>query len=161
MWDSSKLRRGTQGPTCGASGKSTLHACCEGPPGFLCSRLQDVGHHLELRPEPQCSSPVPTWISGSSGVSTGESGLILCGDKQVTLLLSWKTVLGFLSCWDTGIGAFNRGATGLSHLAIMFRVNPRVTVESVQGSQVYMEFIGTWGSLKWRHDPLSSSRVSS
>ena len=32
--------------------------------GFLCSHCWDRGLHLELRPEPQGSSPMPTWISG-------------------------------------------------------------------------------------------------
>ena len=32
--------------------------------GFLCSRSQVRGPHLELRPERQGSSPEPTWISG-------------------------------------------------------------------------------------------------
>ena len=55
--------------------------------GFLSSRCQGHGPHLELRPEPQGSSPVPTWISGSSGVSAGESGLVSCGDMQVCFSL--------------------------------------------------------------------------
>ena len=32
--------------------------------GFLCSRCRGRGLHLELRPEPQGSSPVLTWILG-------------------------------------------------------------------------------------------------
>ena len=46
-----------------------------------------LGPHLELRPEPQVSSPVLTCISGSYGVSTEESGLVSCGDMQVRFLL--------------------------------------------------------------------------
>ena len=38
---------------------------------------------MELRPEPLVSSPWPTWILGSSGASTGESGLISCGTMPV------------------------------------------------------------------------------
>ena len=44
---------------------------------------QVLGPHLELRPQAQGSSPLLTWISGSSGISTGESGLDSCGDTQV------------------------------------------------------------------------------
>ena len=42
-----------------------------------------LGPHLELRPQSQGSSPLLTWILGSSEVSTGESGLNSCGDMQV------------------------------------------------------------------------------
>ena len=41
--------------------------------------LEKVVKTLEL----QGSSPVLTWISGSYGVSTGESGLIWCGDLEI------------------------------------------------------------------------------
>ena len=42
--------------------------------------------------------------------------------------------------------AFSRGATGLSHVPSCFELILGVTVESVQGSQVYLECIGTSGS---------------
>ena len=42
--------------------------------------------------------------------------------------------------------AFSRGAKGLSHLPSCFELILEVTVESVQGSQVYLECIGTSGS---------------
>ena len=32
--------------------------------GFLSSRCSGLSHQLEVRPEPQCSSPVLTWILG-------------------------------------------------------------------------------------------------
>ena len=51
--------------------------------GFLCSRRWGQDPHLELRPEPHALSPVPALSRGSSGVSTGESGLISYGDMQV------------------------------------------------------------------------------
>ena len=77
------LRRGTQGPACIASGKSSLFVSCEGLSGFLSSHCWVLGPHLELRLQPQDSSPVLTWISGLPGFSTGESGLVSCGDMQV------------------------------------------------------------------------------
>ena len=55
--------------------------------GFLSIRCLGRGPHLELRLEPQGSSPVLTWISGFLWSSTGESVLILCGDMQVRFLL--------------------------------------------------------------------------
>ena len=50
---------------------------------FLSSQCRDLSPHLEPRPEPEDTSPVLTWILGTSGVSTGESGLISSGDMHV------------------------------------------------------------------------------
>ena len=44
--------------------------------------------------------------------------------------------------------AFSRGASGLSHLPSGFESILGVTVESVQGSQVYLEYIGTFESFQ-------------
>ena len=44
--------------------------------------------------------------------------------------------------------AFSRGATGLSHLLWCFESILGVTVESMQGSQMCPECIGTLGSFK-------------
>ena len=50
--------------------------------------------------------------------------------------------------------AFSRGAKGLSHLPSRFELILEVTVESVQGSQVYLECIGTSGSFEMVARPL-------
>ena len=42
---------------------------------------------------------------------------------------------------------FSRGATGLSHLPSCLQSILGVTVESVQGNQVYLDWIGTSGSV--------------
>ena len=42
--------------------------------------------------------------------------------------------------------AFSPGATGLSHMPTCFELILRVIVESVQGNQLYLEWIGTSGS---------------
>ena len=66
--------------------------------GFLCSRCQGPGPHLELRLKPQVSSPVLTW----------NSGLLWCFHRGVRPRLVWrharplssragKAVSGFLS----------------------------------------------------------------
>ena len=60
-----QLRRGPQAPARGATGRYSLHASREGPSVFLCSHCQGQGPHLELRLEPQGSSPGRTWISWS------------------------------------------------------------------------------------------------
>ena len=51
-------------PLMGPQGGSVSMRVSRGPSGFLCSRCQGRGPHLDLRLEPQGSSPVLTWISG-------------------------------------------------------------------------------------------------
>ena len=46
------------------SGKSSLHASCEGLLGIPLQSVLGPSSQLELRPEPQHSSPRLTWISG-------------------------------------------------------------------------------------------------
>ena len=58
--------------------------------------------------------------------------------------------------------AFSRDATGLSHLPSCFGMILGVTVESVQGSQVYLESIGTsgpFGMLARTQELLSSVKL--
>ena len=50
--------------------------------------------------------------------------------------------------------SFSLGATGLSHLPSCFESVLVVTVESVQGNQVYLECIGTLGSFEMVAQPL-------
>ena len=50
--------------------------------------------------------------------------------------------------------ALAQGATGLSHLPLHFESLLGVTVKSVQGSQVYLECIGTSGSFGMVARPL-------
>ena len=45
------------------------------------------GPHLELRREPQGSSPVLTWVSGCVTVSNRESGLDVCGGMELCFSL--------------------------------------------------------------------------
>ena len=49
---------------------------------------------------------------------------------------------------------FYLGATGLSHLPLCFESMLRVTIESVQGNQVYLECIGISGSFGMVAGPL-------
>ena len=46
--------------------------------GFLWGRCNGRDPHFQLRREPQCSHPVPTWISECVCNFKGESGLNLC-----------------------------------------------------------------------------------
>ena len=51
--------------------------------GFLSRRCRGLSPCAELVPEPDDSSPVPTWIWGTSGVSPGESALVSSGGMHV------------------------------------------------------------------------------
>ena len=78
-----ELRRGPQGPACVASGKSCLLSNCEGHLRIPPRQCRGIGPHLELRPEPQGSSPILTWISGFLWSFNRESGLVLCLDMEL------------------------------------------------------------------------------
>ena len=47
--------------------------------GFFSRRCWDLRPFVESVPEPEDSSPVPTWILGTSGVSPGESVVVSSG----------------------------------------------------------------------------------
>ena len=51
--------------------------------GFLSRRCQGLRPSVESVPEPEDSSPVLTWIWGTSGVSPGESVLVSNWGMQV------------------------------------------------------------------------------
>ena len=90
-----------------ASEKSSLHSSCEGPLGIPLQSGQGIWPHLKLRPEPQGSSPVLTWISG----------FLWSFNRKVRPCLVWRhgtllpsrgfiKVLGFLSSGHRGLGLF-------------------------------------------------------
>ena len=54
---------------------------------FLFSPCSSIGPHLKLRPEPQASSPVLTWISGILWSINRGSGLVSCGDMELSFFL--------------------------------------------------------------------------
>ena len=55
---------------------------------------------------------------------------------------------------DIGVVAFSQGSIGLSNLPLCFESIFDVTVESVQGNQVYLEWTGTSGSFGMVARPL-------
>ena len=79
--------------------------------------------------------------------TTVEKGLISCGDTQVSSPLELDKQCQSFCRFDI-VMAISHRATGQSHLASCLESILRVTVESVQGSQVYLEWIeilGTFG----------------
>ena len=96
--------------------------------GFLSRGCPGQRPCVESVPEPEDSSPVLTWILGYSGVSPGESVLVMSGACKCTFLRAAAAVLSFPSrgsrdLW-LSLEAFPRGfPRRLSHRAL-----PRVTV---------------------------------
>ena len=88
----------------------------------------------------------PVLAPGTYGVSTGESGLISCGVMEVRFLSRCKSSVRGPVELTSGSLALSLGATGLSHVTSCCDSMLAVTVESVQGNQVYLEWIGTSGS---------------
>ena len=75
---------GTSGTRSG--GLMKCQSPCEllgGPSRFLSRRSRGLRSCVESVPEPEDSSPVLTWIWGTSGVSPGESVLVSSGGMHV------------------------------------------------------------------------------
>ena len=144
-----ELRQGTQGPTCVASGKSSLHASCEGPLGIPRQSL----------PGPRSSSGVEARTSGflssadmDLGVPLefpqGSKASSLVETRKSALLSSWKSCLA--SCRvDIGIGGFFLRCHRAVTPAIVFCVNPpgdcRVSAVKSGVSGVHWD-IGVFGN---------------
>ena len=111
----------------------------------------------------------------SSGVEAGTSGLLSSADMDLRVPMEFQQgsqasshvetfKSAFLSSCQSsvrlpveltwGFVAFSLGATGLSHLPSCFELILGVTVQSVQGNQVYLEWIGTSGSFGMVARPL-------
>ena len=121
------------------------------PYGFLCNRCRGQGPHLELRPEPQGSSPVLTWISGflwsfNSGASP-RLAQTWCQTCKCNLLSSKKSSVMLPVELTKGSVAFSRGTTGLSHMPSCFESILGVIIESMQGSWCIWSGLGYWGLL--------------
>ena len=124
-----------------ASGKASLHASCEGPLGIL----------LQLLPGPRSSSGAEARTSGFLSSADMDLGVSLGFPQGSQACLLWRhasplssrvfKVVSGSSLVDIGIvGFLSRCHRAATH-AIVFRVILGVTVESVQGNQVYLEWI--------------------
>ena len=79
----SQVATGTSNPLVLPQESQLTIQVSRGLSGFLCSRCRGIWPHLELRLEPQGSSPVLTWISGFQWSFNRGSGLISCGDLEL------------------------------------------------------------------------------
>ena len=131
-----QLQRGPQAPARGATGRYSLHASREGPSVFLCSHCQGQGPHLELRLEPQGSSPGRTWISWSFlGLHRGVRSHLVWSHAILCSSRARKECQASCRVDHRDRWFFSRSHR-LSHLPSCFEWVLGVTVKSVQGSQV-------------------------
>ena len=119
--------------------------------GFHSRRCRGLRPCVELLPEPDDSSPVPTWILGvllespQGSQSSSRVGACTCAflpscSSSVTLPFAWiKGSVAFPLGFPTRISheAFPRGfPTGLSHVPPLCESILGLKVEAVQGKQV-------------------------
>ena len=130
----------------GPQGGTVSTGVVRGPLGFLCSRCWSQDPHLEMRSEPQDSPQCRHGTRGSSGVSTGESGLASCGAMQVHSPLKpvkqcqASCLLDHRDQWLS-----LEAPQGCHTCHCVLSRSSMVTIESVQGSQVCLECTGTSG----------------
>ena len=114
-----RLTTGTSGTRSGGLRKG--QSPCEllgGLSGFLSPRCRGLRSCVESVPEPEDSSPVLTWILGTSGVSLGSHSSSRVGICTWVFLPSCSTSGTLPVEWIKGSVAFPRGfPTRLSHEA--------------------------------------------
>ena len=94
-----------------------------GHSGFLSRRSWGLRPCVESVPEPEVSSPVLTWILGTSGVSQGSHSSSRVGTTTWVFLASCSSCVTLPFAWIMGSVAFPRGfprrlSTRLSHRAV-------------------------------------------
>ena len=158
------LRRGPQGPALVASGKAISLRVTRGPLGILLPSIPGPQPCEELEPELEDSSPVLIWILGNFwSLPRGVSPRLEWGHARAVSSRAVEAVPRFHSrgSWICGFPSrlsqetFPRGfPTGLSHMPPWCESILGLTVETVQGKQVSLEWTETSGGLwKWWHDP--------
>ena len=157
----SRLTTGISGTRSGCLRK--VQSPCEllgGLSGFLSRRCRGLRPCVESVPEPEVSSPVPTWIFGDFwSLPRGVSPRLEWGHARSLSSRAVAAVSRFPSrrtrdLW-LALEAFPRGfPTGLSHVPPWCESILGLKVEAVQGKQVSLEWTETSGGLwEWWHDP--------
>ena len=132
--------------------------------GFLSPRCRGLRPCVESGPEPEDSSPVPTWILGyfwslPRGVYPRlEWGHACAFSSRAVAAVSRLHRRGQGICvfrLRLSLEAFPRGfPTGLSHVPPCCESILGLKVEAMQGKQVSLEWTETSGGLwEWWHDP--------
>ena len=131
-----------------------------GPLGTPLPSMPGLRRCVESVPEPEVSSPVPTWISGyfwslPRGVSPRlERGHARALSSRAVAAVSRFPSRGSRDLW-LSLEAFPRGfPTGQSHVPPWCVSILGFKVEAVQGKQVSLEWTETSGGLwEWWHHP--------
>ena len=153
----SLITTGTSGTRSGGLRKGqSPYELFGGLSGFLSPRCRGIRSCVESVPEPEDSSPMLTWIWGTSGVSQGSQS---SSRVEHARMLSSQAVAA-VSCFpsrgsrDQGLSleasheAFPRGfPTRLSHVPPWCESILGLKVEAVVGSQVSQEWTETSGGL--------------
>ena len=156
-----RLMTGKSGTRCGGLRKG--QSPCEllgGLSGFLSHRCWVLRHGVDSVPEPENSSPVPTWILGYFWIlPRAVSPRLEWGHARALSSRAVAAVSRFPSRGSRdlclSLEAFPRGfPTGLSHVSPWCEWILGLKVEAVQGKQVSLEWTETSRGLweRW-HDP--------
>ena len=132
-----------------------------GPSGFLSSLCRGIGPHLELRPEPQGSPPVLTWISW----------FLWSFNRGVRPHLMWrhgtplpsrgvKWLSGFLSSGHMGPWLFLEVPWGCHTSLHVLSRSLVVQSSPCRGIRLICSGWGNWGLFKLRHNSCGCARVS-
>ena len=161
----SRLRTGTSG-TCSGGLRKGQSPCelLEGLSGFLSRRCRGLRPCVDSVPEPEDSSPVPTWILGffwslprgvSPSLERGHARAISSGAVAAVSRFPSRGSMGLWLSLEAFPEAFPRGfPTGLSHVPPWCELILGLKVDAVQGKQVSVKWTETSGGLwEWRHDP--------
>ena len=156
-----ELRRGPQGPTLVASGKSSLPSSCEGPLGIP---LQSVQGH-------KCSSQVEAGTSGFLSSADMDLGDPMEYQQGIRPRLMWrhgtpllssgvKVLSGFLSSWPWDLWLFLKVPWGcLTSLGVLSRYLQFLS-RQCRGIRLIWSIWGIQGIFKLRHDSRGCARVS-
>ena len=145
---------GNSGTRCGGLRKG--QSPCEllgGLSGFLSRRCWVLRHGVDSVPEPENSSPVPTWILGYFWIlPRAVSPRLEWGHARALSSRAVAAVSRFPSRGSRdlclSLEAFPRGfPTGLSHVSPWCEWILGLKVEAVQGIQVSLEWTETSGGL--------------
>ena len=161
----SPLTMGTSGTRSGSLRKG--QSPCEllgGLSGFLSCPCWGLRPWVELVPDPEVSSPVPSWILGYFwSLPRGVSPRLEWGPARALSSLAVAAVSRFPSPESRDQGLFSRLSheafprgfpTGLSHVPPWCESILSLKVEAVLGKQVSLEWTETSGGLwEWWHDP--------
>ena len=157
----SRLMTGTSGTRSGGLRKG--QSPCEllgGLSGFLSRRCWVLRHGVDSVPEPENSSPVPTWILGYFWIlPRAVSPRLEWGHARALSSRAVAVVSRFPSRGSRdlclSLEAFPRGfPTRLSHVPPWCESILGLNIEAVQGKQVSLEWTETSRGLwEWWHDP--------